>query len=131
MHSFGRVPKMSPNEVYDDRLRICNDCEPTCERPRPYLCYKMACGRISCTCADGFVRNKENNKCIPLKECPNPGPITYFEEIFCGPFDVTMFDPNTLNPVPVVSPPGHFAPTGGFCHNFLLEHSRMMRNGSN
>ncbi|KAI1701617.1 trypsin inhibitor like cysteine rich domain-containing protein [Ditylenchus destructor] len=97
MHSFGRVPKMSPNEVYDDRLRICNDCEPTCERPRPYLCYKMACGRISCTCADGFVRTKENNKCIPLKECPNPGPITYFEEIFCGPFDDTMFDPNTLN----------------------------------
>ncbi|KAI1701621.1 trypsin inhibitor like cysteine rich domain-containing protein [Ditylenchus destructor] len=74
---LAECPKCPPHEVYDDNRVEYGSCAPTCEQPgtdRP--CYAVGCTTISCTCADGLVRNLENNKCIPVKECPRRGLIT-------------------------------------------------------
>ncbi|KAI1702436.1 hypothetical protein Ddc_17066 [Ditylenchus destructor] len=60
---LAECPKCPPNEVYG--CRRLNGCEPTCEQPGPYfICRTVGCG-VSCTCAEGLVRNQENNKYSP------------------------------------------------------------------
>ncbi|KAI1702437.1 trypsin inhibitor like cysteine rich domain-containing protein [Ditylenchus destructor] len=85
---LAECPKCPPNEVYDDGMTELNNCAPTCEKPGPHLmCNMMAYNPISCTCADGLVRNQENNKCIPVKECPNQGSDRDFPKFLRRPFD--------------------------------------------
>ncbi|CAL7938504.1 unnamed protein product [Xylocopa violacea] len=54
---------------------ICGTlCEPTCDdpKPNPMLCPGIECTASftgGCRCNQGFVRNTNNNQCVPLSEC--------------------------------------------------------------
>ncbi|EDS41161.1 cysteine-rich protease inhibitor [Culex quinquefasciatus] len=61
----------SENEV----LRVNSSiCQPTCPLLPLKLRPRIQCIEINrprCVCDDGFIRNREDNRCIPLGDCPS------------------------------------------------------------
>lgn len=43
-------------------------CEPTCQVPKHGSCIDEC--NDKCFCNKGFIRETENGKCIPVKNCP-------------------------------------------------------------
>ncbi|KAL3110701.1 hypothetical protein niasHT_010713 [Heterodera trifolii] len=41
----------------------CNGCEPSCDKPKPEICTKIACP-CSCDCKPGLFRNTKTGKCV-------------------------------------------------------------------
>uniref|UniRef100_A0A1Q3FME4 Putative cysteine-rich protease inhibitor n=1 Tax=Culex tarsalis TaxID=7177 RepID=A0A1Q3FME4_CULTA len=49
-------------------------CQPTCPLLPLKLRPRIQCIEINrprCICDDGFIRNREDNRCIPLEDCPS------------------------------------------------------------
>ncbi|XP_077288557.1 zonadhesin-like [Arctopsyche grandis] len=58
----------------------CGDdgCQPTCSRPNTKDCMPK-CGKSSCVCASGFVRDESTYECIELNECSSLNYCKYGE----------------------------------------------------
>lgn len=79
---LSECPKCPLNEVYDTKDNVDDNLEPSCEHPKPQskfpfgMCCRPAVFVMrslpTCTCAEGYVRNKKTSKCILLSECPDP-----------------------------------------------------------
>lgn len=60
--------KCGPNE----KVVKCEvPCQSTCADPDRQPCPTKACGDFDCVCKDGFIRYRDNGRCVESKRCSN------------------------------------------------------------